>query len=47
MLEVDFHGLVAGCQRELLNKLKLSFERISENRIRAMLHLFVNNLPEN
>ena len=47
MLEDDFCGLFYGCRRELLNRLKDSFERISENRMRAVLVTFFNNLPDN
>ena len=47
MLEVDSRVLVAGCRRELLDRLKDSFGRISENRMRAVLVDVFNNLPDN
>ena len=47
MLEVDSRGLVAGCRRELLERLKDSFGRISKNRMRAVLVDVFNNLPDN
>jgi len=47
ILKDHFSEIIANCRRELLDKLKDSLVKISENRMRHVLVNFFNNLPAN